>query len=47
MITFILSILLLIVGYFTYGKFVERVFVADRKRQTPLSACAITSTTCR
>ena len=35
MITFILSILLLIVGYFTYGKFVERVFVADRKRQTP------------
>ncbi|XQU09130.1 carbon starvation protein A [Halomonas sp. LY9] len=35
MITFILSIVLLVVGYFTYGKFVERVFVADRKRQTP------------
>ena len=35
MITFIVSILLLIVGYFTYGKFVERVFVTDRKRQTP------------
>ena len=35
MITFIVSILLLIVGYFTYGKFVERVFVTDRKRRTP------------
>lgn len=35
MITFIVSILLLIAGYFTYGKFVERVFVADRKRRTP------------
>ncbi|WP_106418284.1 carbon starvation CstA family protein [Salinicola tamaricis] len=35
MITFIASILLLIAGYFTYGKFVERVFVADRKRRTP------------
>ena len=35
MITFILSIVLLVVGYFTYGKFVERVFVAERKRQTP------------
>ncbi|CAH1042076.1 carbon starvation protein A [Halomonas sp. TD01] len=35
MITFIVSILLLVVGYFTYGKFVERVFVTDRKRQTP------------
>ncbi|MED5556699.1 MAG: carbon starvation protein A [Pseudomonadota bacterium] len=35
MITFIFSIVLLVVGYFTYGKFVERVFVADRKRQTP------------
>ncbi|MGQ7247383.1 carbon starvation CstA family protein [Halomonas sp. V046] len=35
MLTFILSIVVLIVGYFTYGKFVERVFVANRKRQTP------------
>lgn len=35
MITFIASILLLIAGYFTYGKFVERVFVTDRKRRTP------------
>lgn len=35
MITFIVSILLLIAGYFTYGKFVERVFVTDRKRRTP------------
>nr|WP_300306750.1 carbon starvation CstA family protein [Halomonas sp.] len=35
MITFITAILLLVVGYFTYGKFVERVFVTDRKRPTP------------
>ncbi|MGO2243071.1 MAG: carbon starvation CstA family protein [Halomonas sp.] len=35
MITFIVSILLLIAGYFTYGKFVERVFVTNRKRRTP------------
>ncbi len=35
MITFIVAILLLIAGYFTYGKFVERVFVTDRKRRTP------------
>ncbi|WP_235041302.1 carbon starvation CstA family protein [Vreelandella profundi] len=38
MITFIVSILLLIAGYFTYGKFVERVFVTDRKRRTPAFA---------
>lgn len=35
MITFIVSILLLVAGYFTYGKFVEHVFVTDRKRRTP------------
>ncbi len=38
MITFILSIVLLIVGYFTYGKLVERVFGIDENRQTPAYA---------
>ncbi len=35
MITFFLSIILLIGGYFIYGKFIERVFGADKDRQTP------------
>ena len=35
MITFIASILLLIVGYFTYGTFIERVFGVKEERKTP------------
>ena len=35
MITFILCILLLIAGYFTYGKFVEKYFGTDPQRPTP------------
>ncbi|SHH28250.1 carbon starvation CstA family protein [Clostridium grantii] len=35
MITFLLSILALILGYMFYGKFVEKVFGADENRQTP------------
>lgn len=35
MITFIVSILSLILGYFTYGLFVERIFGADSSKQTP------------
>ncbi|MDR1120425.1 MAG: carbon starvation protein A [Dysgonamonadaceae bacterium] len=35
MLTFILSILLLIGGYFIYGSFVERVFGVDEHRKTP------------
>ena len=35
MVTFCISILLLIGGYFLYGKFVERVFGADAHRSTP------------
>src|SRR5690606_41089043 len=35
MITFIVFILLLIVGYFTYGKFVEKVFGSKPTRPTP------------
>ncbi len=35
MITFIVSIALLIVGYFLYGKLVERIFGVDPNRPTP------------
>lgn len=35
MITFLLSIAILIVGYFTYGKFVEKVFGVNDDRITP------------
>ena len=35
MITFCLSILLLVAGYFVYGKFVDRFFGADPSRKTP------------
>lgn len=35
MITFLVSILLLVVGFFVYGKFAERVFGIDEKRPTP------------
>ncbi len=33
--TFIISILLLVLGYLFYGKFIERFFGADSKRKTP------------
>ena len=35
MITFILSITALIVGYILYGSFVERIFGVDPNRETP------------
>ena len=35
MISFISALILLIVGYFTYGAFVERLFGADATRPTP------------
>ncbi|MCM4153236.1 carbon starvation protein A [Arenibacter sp. N53] len=35
MISFVLSIGALILGYFTYGKFVERIFGVDKFRETP------------
>ncbi|MEG0471430.1 MAG: carbon starvation protein A [Solibacillus sp.] len=35
MITFLVCIVLLIVGYFTYGKFVEKVFGEQEERPTP------------
>ena len=35
MITFLVSLLLLVLGYFIYGSFVERMFGADSNRPTP------------
>lgn len=35
MVTFFLSLVILIVGYFTYGAFVEKVFKPDASRPTP------------
>ncbi|MEG1585630.1 MAG: carbon starvation CstA family protein, partial [Bacteroidales bacterium] len=35
MITFILSLLLLIAGYFLYGRYVEKVFTPEHDRVTP------------
>ncbi|HFK1455898.1 TPA: carbon starvation protein A [Bacillus cereus] len=35
MITFLVSIVVLIIGYFTYGKFIEKIFGVDYKRKTP------------
>ncbi|MEQ8219681.1 MAG: carbon starvation protein A [Arenibacter sp.] len=35
MISFLLSIGALILGYFTYGKFMERIFGVDKDRETP------------
>lgn len=38
MVSFLISILVLVLGYFTYGKFVEKVFGVDEKRPTPAVA---------
>lgn len=38
MVSFIISILVLVLGYIFYGKFVEKVFGADTKRPTPAVA---------
>ncbi|OHV07134.1 carbon starvation protein A [Kushneria phosphatilytica] len=35
MVTFLAAIVLLIAGYFTYGKFIERVFESNQRRPTP------------
>lgn len=34
-ITFFVSIVLLVIGYFTYGKFIEKVFGPNESRRTP------------
>jgi len=38
MITFISSIVLLVIAYFTYGKFIEKIFGVDKERKTPAYA---------
>lgn len=40
MITFLVSICLLVVGYFTYGRFVERYFGVSAERDTPVKRLA-------
>ncbi|MEF7655779.1 carbon starvation protein A [Bacillus thuringiensis] len=35
MITFLVSIVVLIIGYLTYGKFIEKIFGVNYKRKTP------------
>ena len=35
MITFIVSIILLVVGYFTYGKYIDKMFGPNKERPTP------------
>ncbi|NQU52425.1 MAG: carbon starvation protein A, partial [Bacteroidetes bacterium] len=39
MITFIISIAVLIAAYFIYGSFIERQFGADPNRTTPAYTC--------
>lgn len=40
MITFTIAIAVLIVGYFVYGKLIEKIFGADPKRETPAISMA-------
>jgi carbon starvation protein CstA len=40
MVSFLLSVVALLVGYLVYGKFVEKVFGADENRETPAVAQA-------
>jgi carbon starvation protein CstA len=35
MITFLSAVLILIIAYFVYGKFIEKVFGIDDRRPTP------------
>ncbi|VXC47066.1 Carbon starvation protein CstA [Bacillus sp. 349Y] len=38
MITFIISIIILVIGYFTYGKLIEKIFGVKEQRPTPAYA---------
>ncbi|MFI3313005.1 MAG: carbon starvation CstA family protein, partial [Eubacteriales bacterium] len=40
MITFILSVVALVVGYLVYGKLADRVFGSDEKRPVPAKTLA-------
>lgn len=39
MITFVICIALLVLSYFTYGKYLERMFGADKSREVPSKTC--------
>ncbi len=38
MVTFLVSVVLLVIGYFTYGKVIERIFDPEESRKTPAYA---------
>ena len=40
MITFVIALIVLVLGYVFYGKFIERLFGADPKREVPAKAMA-------
>ena len=40
MVTFVIALIVLILGYVFYGKFIERLFGADPKREVPATAMA-------
>ena len=40
MISFVIALCLLIAGYFTYGRFVSKIFGADPNRKTPVHTMA-------
>jgi carbon starvation protein CstA len=40
MVTFLIAIVVLIIGYFTYGKLIEKIFGVNEKRSTPAYAKA-------
>ena len=41
MVTFLVSVVLLVIGYFTYGKVIERIFDPEESRKTPAYANAM------
>ena len=40
MVTFVIALIVLVLGYVFYGKFIERLFGADPKREVPATAMA-------
>lgn len=40
MVTFVIALIVLVLGYVFYGKFIERLFGADPKREVPAKAMA-------
>ncbi|MBR6370576.1 MAG: carbon starvation protein A, partial [Bacteroidaceae bacterium] len=40
MVTFVIALIVLVLGYVFYGKFIERLFGADPKREVPAKSMA-------